>query len=114
MLAQNGLEENDFDSVIVETNILEKVASVLKRPDGGQNSFDSDYTIELKSKSINICVNLALGTQADSLIQPIYGVLPQINRVLDIHPNSQTDLDLLENSLWLLANLMSHSEILQE
>ena len=78
------------------------MALILKRCDQTGLS----YASALKSKAINICVNLSIGTQVQHIIQPKYGVLDCVSRVLE----RAEDGDMLENSLWLLSNLILDSK----
>ena len=79
---------------------MEHVALILKRVD------ESGLPSALKSKAINICVNLSIGTQVQHIIQPKYGVLDCVSRMLDRGIKEDDDADLLENCLWLLSNLV--------
>ena len=52
---------------------------------------------------MHICVNLAMGDKIEEILAPKYGVIAQIKRVLE---QSEVQVEMLENTLWLLSNVM--------
>ena len=99
LLSLKDLKQADYDNVANETDIFTSMTSIFALEDNGMD----DLTCHLKEKALNICVNMAMGSAEtiQEMLQPKYGVLAQVNRVLD---QAQT-YELLENTLWLLANV---------
>ena len=80
-----------------ETDIFVTFASIFGLTDG------ESVTHQLKAKSLNVCANMAIASSESiqEMLEPKYGVFAQVNRVL----TQQHTYELLENNLWLLANI---------
>ena len=68
-----------WDSLVQETNLLSTIASVVRRADG-----TDEFTHHLKAKIMNICCNLAMGSEdtVQELLEPKYGVMDLADRML--------------------------------
>ena len=104
MLAARTGASGSFLSTMISPNSYQGNASIFALTDV---SSDTDLTYDLKSKALNICANMAMSSSAEihEMLEPKYGVLPQVQRVL-AQPRTY---DLLENSLWLVANISGDS-----
>ena len=81
LLSLKDLKQADYDNVANETDIFTSMTSIFALEDNGMD----DLTCHLKEKALNICVNMAMGSAEtiQEMLQPKYGVLAQVNRVLD-------------------------------
>ena len=107
-LASDDLTTSDFDDVALLTNLLPTVRAIFLKADfDGPNP---DLTSQIKSKALNICVNMAMASEdvIKEILQPKYALLLTVSQFLEIHDNYDLSVDT-ENSLWFLGNVSAES-----
>ena len=73
-LADSSLTFDNFDDIANNTNIFTTVSNIFQLAD--DNFVDGGLTDKLKSKALNICVNMAMASesQINAMLEPKYGI----------------------------------------